>query len=75
MPIFTISTKNQITLTKEALQNLGINPGETIELELMLGRKAPIQADKPIGYINDLICCLANKIKKVLTLEEIKEAK
>ena len=42
MATLTVTSRGQVTLRKEALQHLGIRPGDKIELALMPGGKGVI---------------------------------
>lgn len=74
MATLTVTARGQVTLRKEVLQHLGIKPGEKIELDLLPGGKAAVQAAKPTKSIHDIFGILKGKTKKVATLEEIEEA-
>ena len=73
MTKLTITTRGQVTFRKDVLQHLGIKPGEKIELDLLPDGRAMLKAAEPSGTINDFIGLLAGKVKKPLTVEEIKE--
>ena len=74
MATLTVTTRGQVTFRKEVLQHLGISPGDKLELELLPGHKAAIQAPCRTGTIEDFIGCLAGKTTKVATLEEMEQA-
>jgi bifunctional DNA-binding transcriptional regulator/antitoxin component of YhaV-PrlF toxin-antitoxin module len=74
MAILTVTSRGQVTFRQEVLQHLGIKPGEKIELDLLPGGKAELQATRPTGSIHDFIGLLKGKTTKVATLEEIDEA-
>ena len=74
MAALTVTSRGQVTLRKEALQHLGIRPGDKIELALMPGGKGVITAAKPAGTIDMFVGLLAGKTAKVATLDEMHEA-
>ena len=74
MATLTVTSRGQVTLRKEALQHLGIRPGDKIELALMPGGKGVITAAKPAGTIDMFVGLLAGKTAKVATLDEMHEA-
>lgn len=74
MSTLTVTTKGQVTLKRDLLQHLGINPGEKIDLEKLPGGELRIRAARPAGNINAFIGLLAGKTTKVATLEEINAA-
>ena len=69
-----MTARGQVTFRKEVLQHLGIKPGDKLELELLPGHKAAIQAPRRTGTIDDFIGCLAGDTKVVATIEEINQA-
>lgn len=71
MALLKVTARGQITFRKEVLQHLGIRPGDKLELELLPGHKAAIQAPHRSGTIEDFIGCLAGKTTKVATLGEL----
>lgn len=74
MATLTVTSRGQVTFRKEALQHLGIKPGDKIELALMPGGKGVITAAKPAGTIDMFVGLLAGKTAKVATLDEMHEA-
>lgn len=74
MTILTVTSKGQVTLKKDVLQHLGVKPGERIEVDLLPGGKATIQAQPARrGKISDIFGLLKREGQKPLTLEEIKQ--
>jgi antitoxin PrlF len=73
MTVLTVTSKGQVTLKKDVLEHLGVKPGEKIEVDLLPGGKATIQAE-PVrtGKISDIFGMLKQEGQKPLTLEEIK---
>jgi bifunctional DNA-binding transcriptional regulator/antitoxin component of YhaV-PrlF toxin-antitoxin module len=74
MAILTVTARGQVTFRKEVLQHLGIKPGEKIELDLLPNGRGVLKAAKPTGTIRSFIGLLADRTKKVATIEEINEA-
>ena len=74
MPELKITARGQITLRKEVLRHLGIEPGDKIALDKLPGGRVSLHAAKPTGSIRDLFGILAGKSKKKLSIEEINEA-
>jgi len=68
------SKRGVVTLPKELLEHIGVQPGEEIELTLLPDRKIGFKAARPKGRIEDLAGCLAGKTDVRLTIEEINEA-
>lgn len=74
MATLTVTARGQVTFRKEILEHLGIKPGEKIEVDMLPGGKAALQAARPTKSIKDIYGILAGKTTKVATLEEIEEA-
>ena len=74
MTTLTVTSRGQVTFRKEALQHLGIKPGDKIELALIPGGKGVITAAKPAGTIDMFVGLLAGKTAKAATLDELHEA-
>ena len=74
MTTLTVTSRGQVTFRKEALQHLGIRPGDKIELALMPGGKGLITAARPAGAIDAFVGLLAGKTAKVATLDEMHAA-
>lgn len=71
MTILTVTAKGQVTFRKDVLQHLGIRPGEKIELDLLPDGRGMLKAARPSGTIEGFIGLLADRTKKVATIEEI----
>lgn len=74
MTILTVTAKGQVTLRKDLLQHLGVEPGQKIEIDKLPDGRITVQAARTTGTIEDFIGLLAGKSKKIATLEEIDEA-
>jgi bifunctional DNA-binding transcriptional regulator/antitoxin component of YhaV-PrlF toxin-antitoxin module len=74
MPTLTVTARGQVTFRKEILEHLGIKPGEKIDVDMLPGGKAALQAARPTKSIRDIVGILEGKSKKHATLEEIEEA-
>jgi len=69
-----ITAKGQVTLKRDLLQHLGIEPGQRLDFEKLPAGELRIKAAKPRGSIDRFIGLLADKTNKVATIEEINEA-
>ena len=74
MTRLTVTARGQVTFRKKVLQHLGIKPGEKVALELLPHGRGLLSAAKPSGSIDGFLGLLANRIKKVATVEEMNEA-
>ena len=68
-----ITAKGQVTLRKEVLRHLGVEPGQTVSVELLPGGSAALRAAPASGSIEDFFGSLSKPGTKPLTLEEIGE--
>jgi len=73
MTTLTVTARGQVTFRKDALQHLGIKPGEKIELDLLPDGRGMLRAAQPTGTIDGFVGLLADRTKKVATIEEINE--
>ncbi|MDE2299860.1 MAG: AbrB/MazE/SpoVT family DNA-binding domain-containing protein [Burkholderiales bacterium] len=74
MATLTVTARGQVTFRKDVLQHLGIKPGEKIELDLLPNGRGILKAARSAGTIESFVGLLANRTKKVATIEEINEA-
>ena len=75
MTTLTVTAKGQITLKKELLQHLGVQPGQKIEADVMPDKRLALRATKTgQGSWDEIIGLLADKTDKVATIEEMNEA-
>jgi AbrB family looped-hinge helix DNA binding protein len=75
MSRLTVTARGQVTLRKEVLQHLGIQPGENIELDLLPDGRAEIRAARPEGSFQGLRSALKGKTNGTrLSTDEINEA-
>jgi bifunctional DNA-binding transcriptional regulator/antitoxin component of YhaV-PrlF toxin-antitoxin module len=69
-----VTERGQVTVRKEVLRHLGVNPGDKLELTLLPGGRAELHAPTGKQPISAIFGLLKSKTKKVATIEEIKEA-
>lgn len=70
----TITRKGQLTLRKELLQHLGIEPGQRVDVEVLPGGRLELHAERATGDIGQFIGLLAGRSSKRATLEELNAA-
>jgi hypothetical protein len=70
----TVTAKGQVTLKRDLLQHLGVEPGERIDVEKLPNGELRIRAMQPIGSIDGFLGLLAGKTRKIATIEEMNEA-
>jgi len=69
----TITAKGQVTLRKDVLRHLGVEPGSRIEVDLLPDGRAELRAARKTGSIADSFGALYRPGTKALTIEEINE--
>jgi AbrB family looped-hinge helix DNA binding protein len=80
MATLTITPEGTLTVPKELIQDIGMKPGEQVEVErlsngsVILKPSAAVALPKKTGKIEDLFGCLAGKSNVHLTIEEMNEA-
>jgi bifunctional DNA-binding transcriptional regulator/antitoxin component of YhaV-PrlF toxin-antitoxin module len=80
MATLTVTPEGTLTVPREFIQNIGVKPGEKVQLELLSNGSVilkPSEVDAPprkTGRIEDLFGCLAGKSNVRLTIEEMNEA-
>ncbi len=74
MTTLTVTTKGQVTLRKNLLQHLGVEPGQKIDISVLPGGRLEIRAARPEGSIAGFIGLLAGKTNRVATLDELAAA-
>ena len=76
MTTLTITARGQVTLRKDVLQHMGIQPGEQIEFDKLPGGEVRLRVARPAGTIQSFIGLFAdstNSSKKALSIEEMNE--
>ncbi len=73
MGTLTVTAKGQVTLRKDLLQHLGVQPGEKVAVEKLPGGRIEVKATRPTGKISDAFGFLKRKGGPTLSIEEINE--
>jgi AbrB family looped-hinge helix DNA binding protein len=73
MSTLTITAKGQITLRKDLMKHLGVQPGEKIVVDKFPDGRIEIKAARPAGKISDVFDFLKKKGRPSLSIEEINE--
>lgn len=74
MTTLTVTARGQVTFRKEVLQQLGVKPGDKIDLDLLPDGRAIIKAAQQTGTIAGFIGLLAGRTQKIATIDEINAA-
>ena len=70
----TVTCKGQVTLRKELLAHLGIQPGQRLEVEVLPDGRLELHAARATGEIDAMFGLLAGRTDRRASLEEIAEA-
>jgi len=69
----TVTSKGQLTLRKDLLAHLGIQPGQRLDVEVLPGGRLQLHAEQDTGSIQECLGLLAGRSCHRATLEEISE--
>jgi bifunctional DNA-binding transcriptional regulator/antitoxin component of YhaV-PrlF toxin-antitoxin module len=71
MSTLTITAKGQVTLRKDFLKHLGVQPGEKITVDKLPDGRIVVKAARPKGNISDVFNFLRRENGPSLSIEEI----
>jgi AbrB family looped-hinge helix DNA binding protein len=63
MSTLTVTAKGQVTLRKDVLEHIGVQPGEKISVEKLPDGRIEVKAAGPTGKISDAFGYLKSKRK------------
>jgi AbrB family looped-hinge helix DNA binding protein len=67
----TVTAKGQVTLRKDILKHLGVQPGEKIAVDKLPDGRIEVKAARPTGKISDAFGYLKGKDGPSLSIEEM----
>ncbi|MSP01686.1 MAG: AbrB/MazE/SpoVT family DNA-binding domain-containing protein [Acetobacteraceae bacterium] len=73
MTTLTVTAKGQVTLRKDLLQHLGIQPGDKIAVDKLPDGRIEVKAAQPAGQISDVFNFLKRENAPSLSIEDINE--
>ena len=73
MSTLTVTSKGQVTLRKDLLRHLGVQPGEKVDVDMLPGGRVEVRAARPKGKISDAFGILKREGQPTLSIEEINE--
>ena len=73
MTTLTVTAKGQVTLRKEVLKHLGIEPGDQIDLQLLPGGRASLRPANSETTVDDWVGILGPSTQPALSIEEMNE--
>jgi AbrB family looped-hinge helix DNA binding protein len=71
MSTLTVTAKGQVTLRKDILKHLGVQPGEKIVVDKLPDGRIEVKAARPAGKISDAFGYLKRKNGPSLSIEEM----
>jgi AbrB family looped-hinge helix DNA binding protein len=72
MSTLTVTAKGQVTLRKDVLEHLGVQPGEKVSVEKLPDGRIEVKAAGPTGKISDAFGYLKAKRKgRSLSIEDM----
>lgn len=74
MNALTVTAKGQITLRKDLLKHLGVEPGDKIALDVLPDGRIEMKAAHSTGKISDVFGSLKRRGGPRLSIEQINEA-
>jgi bifunctional DNA-binding transcriptional regulator/antitoxin component of YhaV-PrlF toxin-antitoxin module len=74
MSTLTVTTKGQVTLRRDLLKHLGVQPGEKIIVDKLPDGRIEIKASRPKGKISDVFDFLKQENGPSLSIQQINEA-
>jgi AbrB family looped-hinge helix DNA binding protein len=71
MSTLTVTTKGQVTLRKDILKHLGVQPGEKVMVDKLPDGRVEVKAARPTAQISEVFDLLKKEHGPALSLEEI----
>ena len=73
MSTLTVTAKGQITLRKDLLRHLGVQPGQKITVDKLPDGGIAVRAARPTGSISDIFNVLKREGGPTLSIEDMNE--
>jgi hypothetical protein len=73
MSTLTITSKRQVSLSKDLLRHLGVKPGEKVAVEKLPHGRIEMRAARPTGKISDVFGLLKREHGPSLSNRQIKK--
>ena len=70
MSTLTVTAKGQVTLRKDILKHLGVEPGARVSVDKLPDGRIEVKA-APAGNISDIFDCLKQPGRRSLSVEEM----
>jgi bifunctional DNA-binding transcriptional regulator/antitoxin component of YhaV-PrlF toxin-antitoxin module len=69
----TVTAKGQVTLRKDLLKHLGVQPGQKVAVAVLPGGRIEVRAARAMGKISDAFNLLKRPNGPLLSIEQINE--
>ena len=73
MNMLTVTAKGQVTLRKDVLKHLGVQPGEKITVDKLPDGRIEVKAARTNGRISDVFNLLKRDNAPTLSIDEMNE--
>ena len=73
MSTLAVTAKGQVTLRKDVLKHLGVQPGDKIAVDKLPGGRIEMKAARPTDTISDAFGFLKRKDRRSLSIEEMNQ--
>lgn len=73
MSTLTVTAKGQVTLRKDLLKHLGIQPGDKVVVNKLPDGRIEVKAARPTGRISDVFDFLKRENGPSLSIEDMNE--
>lgn len=75
MTTLTITAKGQLTLKKDILRHIGVEPGQQVDVDILPNGRVSLCAARPAGDISGFIGLLAGKSERQspVSIEEMND--
>ncbi len=73
MPTLTITAKGQVTLRRDVLNHLGVQPGDKVIVDKLPDGRIEVKAVRPTGEISEVFNFLKRENGPSLSIEEMSE--
>jgi AbrB family looped-hinge helix DNA binding protein len=73
MSSLTVTAKGQVTLRKDILMHLGVQPGDKITVDKLPDGRIEVRAAPPTGRISDVFGYLKRQNGPALSIEEMNQ--
>jgi bifunctional DNA-binding transcriptional regulator/antitoxin component of YhaV-PrlF toxin-antitoxin module len=71
MGTLTVTAKGQVTLRKDLLRHLGVEPGDKLTVDKLPDGRVVVAAARPTGKISDVFGMLKKPGRPALSIEEM----